>query len=114
MKVRVRTSLITVRYSGNIEKSMVSIITFSVGELNMVARVVSRRAPPSCIPFATGAAQLTQTPSGVPTATPISVFTKPLLCPRAGIIPIRVRRLAPITSPNAIPSRFVSTQLIVV
>ena len=42
------------------ENSMLIMTMFNVGELNMVASVVSRRAPASCMPFATGAAQLTQ------------------------------------------------------
>ncbi len=76
MNVRVKVSLITVRYNGNIENSMVNTTMFKVGELNIVAKVVSSLAPPSCMPFATGAAQLTHTPNGVPTATPINVLTK--------------------------------------
>ena len=51
---------------------------FSVGELNMAANVVSRRAPESWSPLAMGAAQFTQTPSGAPAPIPNKVFLKPL------------------------------------
>ena len=58
--------------------SMVSTMTFRVGEATIADSVDSARAPPLYIPLAIGAAQLTQTPSGAPIAMPSAELAKPL------------------------------------
>ncbi len=47
-------------------------MTLKVGELTSVASAVSTRPPPLSIPWAIGAAQFTQTPSGAPMSIPWS------------------------------------------
>ena len=69
---------------------MASTIIFKVGELIIVAKVVSTRPPASWIPLAIGAAQLTQTPKGAPIATPSAEFMNLLPWPRLFIKASRV------------------------
>lgn len=113
MNINVMTSFDTAMYKGNKLKVMVKTTILSVGELNIVARLVSTVEPALYMPLAMGAAQFTHTPKGAPTATPFSVLRK-MLCPGGFRKPlIKVSMTAAKMTPKAMPCLLVYNQFMV-
>ena len=111
MKKSAKPSLNAAMNGGNSAKSIVMTTTLRVGELIIAANVDSSLAPALRIAWAMGAAQLTHTPRGAPTRTPIRVLAKAPSTLRRCIRDSSVMIAAASRTPKTIPRWFVCSQL---